>query len=434
MRRVTKLCCFLLALPWAAALYAQPEPLAGHWAGAMDQPAGALEITVDVAADSKTGTFSLPASAVFEWPTKVTTTASSVQFKLPNGLILEGQVRAGKITGKIGSPTGGHIDVFTLTRTPAPSVPYRKEDVTFESGGVTLTGTLRLPRTEGRHAAIMMLQGSGDADREAEAFYADYFARRGIATLVYDKRGTGNSGGDYRDESFDDFAADALAGVHYLQSRKDIDPRRVGLRGRSHGGIVAPLAASLSRDVAFIINVSGAGVPPYRQMTYQTTTEMRRDGFSDGEIAEATDYLNLKWEIARAGGAGWDKLEAATRKASGKKWLARVHPATKPADIVPSWKLQMAYDPMPTLEKVTCPVLAIFGELDTSTPVAETIANYQAGLSKAGNRDVTIKVFPNADHALLVWPKAGDKAHWPVLAPGYLDAMGNWVDRHIASK
>jgi pimeloyl-ACP methyl ester carboxylesterase len=295
-------------------------------------------------------------------------------------------------------------------------------------------GTLRLPLTTGRHPAVFLLQGSGDADREAESFYADYFARQGIATLVYDKRGTGSSGGDYRDESFDDFAEDALAGIHYLQTRKEINPRWVGLCGRSHGGIVAPLAASLSTDVAFMINVSGAGVAPYQQVTYQAEAQMRHDGFSESEIAEAVAYMNQKWQVARTGGEGWDRLQAATENARNKRWLARAQPATKLEDIVPSWKLQMGYDPMPALEKVKCPVLTIFGELDTLTPVSETTANYRKGSRKAGNKDVTIRVFPNADHALLVWPQPNDQIHWPVLAPGYLDAMTNWINKHVAAR
>lgn len=136
--------------------------------------------------------------------------------------------------------------------------------------------------------------------------------------------------------------------------------------------------------------------------------------------------------MARTGGEGWDKLKAATQNASGKKWLARAQPATKLEDIVPSWKLQMGYDPMPALERVKCPVLALFGELDTLTPVTETTANYRKGLGKAGNKDVTIKVFLNADHALLIWPKPNDQVHWPVLAPGYLDTMIGWIKKQVA--
>ena len=422
----------LLGMLWASSVCAQEKQLDGHWEGAINQPAGELKMTVDFATDGTIkGTFTLPASAIFKWPLRVAYDAPKLKFRLPTGVLFDGYLQEDAISGNVPSPTGGHVDTFYLKRQPAAALPYKEEDVTFQSGGVALAGTLRLPLTKSRHPAVFLLQGSGDADREAESFYADHFARQGIATLVYDKRGTGSSGGDYREESFDDFAADALAGVHYLQSREDINARRVGLYGRSHGGIVAPLAASLSKDVAFIINVSGAGVPPYQQVTYQAEAQMRRDGFSETEIAEAVAYMNQKWRVARAGGEGWDRLQAATQNARNKRWLARAQPATKLEDIVPSWKLQMGYDPMPALEKVKCPVLAIFGEFDTFTPVAETTANYRKGLKKARNKDVTIKVFPNADHALLVWPKPDDQVHWPVLVAGYLDAMTNWIKEFV---
>ena len=197
---------------------------------------------------------------------------------------------------------------------------------------------------------------------------------------------------------------------------------------------MAPLAAASSPDVAFIINVSGAGVSPHRQVTYQAEAQMRRDGFADADIAEALAYLKLKWEVARTGGERWSELQAATENARNKKWLPRVQPATKLDDIVPSWKLQMGYDPMPALERVTCPVLAIFGELDTLTPVAETIDNYRRGLAKAANTNATIRVFPNADHALLVWPGKTDQAHWPTLAAGYVDLMTDWIKQVAARK
>lgn len=437
MKRLVMIGLFwlLFGLLWTCSVCAQENPLNGHWEGAINQPVRELEMSVDFMTNGTIkGTFSLPAAAAFNWPLSITYTAPNLKFRLPMGLLFEGELQSDTISGKVASPTGGHVDTFYLKRKPATSLPYKEEDVSFKSGGIVLTGTLRLPLTKGRHPAIFLLQGSGPVARDGEWFYADHFARHGIATLVFDKRGTGSSGGDYRDESMDDEAADALAGVHYLQSRKDINARRIGLYGRSHGGMVIPLAASLSKDVAFIINVSGAGVPPYQQVTYQTETQMRRDGFSETEIAEAIAYMNLKWEVARTGGIGWDKLQAATRTASSKKWLERVQPATKLEDIVPSWKLQMVYNPMSALEKVRCPVLAVFGELDTLTPVVETTANYRKGLAKAGNQDVTIKVFPNADHALLAWPKPNDQVHWPVLAPGYLDAMTDWLKKHVAAR
>ena len=419
----------------ATSLSAKESDLNGHWEGAIVQPAGDLKVVVDFTTQGNAvkGSLSLPAAAIFQWPLRIDHDSFKVKFRLPTGTLFDGELQGDTILGKVPSPTGGHTDPFYLKRKPAAPLRYKEEEVRFQSG-VTLVGTLRVPLTSSKHPAIFLMQGSGAADREAESFYADHFARQGIVTLVYDKRGTGSSGGDYRDESINDYAAEALAGIHYLQSRSEVNPKRVGLYGRSHGGIVAPLAASLSNDIAFIINVSGAGVPPYQQVTYQAEAQMRRDGFSETDIAEAIAYMNLKWEVARTGGEGWDRLQAATQNARDKKWLARAQPATKLDDIVPSWKLEMGYDPMPALEKVKCPALAIFGELDTLTPIAETSANYRKGLGRAGNKNLTIQVFPNADHALLVWPKPNDQNHWPVLAAGYLDMMTNWIDKHGAAR
>jgi len=417
----------------ATSLGARESEFNGHWEGAIVQPAGDLKVVVDFTTQGNAvkGSFSLPAAAIFQWPLRISYDSPKLKFRLPTGTLFDGELHGDTISGKVTAPTGGHTDPFYLKLKPAAPLAYKEEEVRFQSG-VTLVGTLRVPLTKGKHPALFLMQGSGAADREAESFYADHFARHGIVTLVYDKRGTGSSGGDYRDESMSDYAAEALAGIRYLQSRSEVSPKRVGLYGRSHGGIVAPLAASLSNDVAFIINISGAGVPPYQQVTYQAEAQMRRDGFSETDIAEAVAYMNLKWEVARTGGEGWERLQAATQNARDKKWLARAQPATKLEDIVPSWKLEMGYDPMPALEKVKCPVLAVFGELDTLTPIAETTANYRKGLAKAGNKDLTIKIFSRADHALLVWPKPDDQVHWPILAAGYLDAMTRWINNHVA--
>ena len=409
---------------------AKENDLNGHWEGAIVQPSGELKMAVDFVTDgSIKGTFTVPAFAALNWPLRVAYAAPNVKFRLPTGLLFEGELQGDTISGKVPSPTGGHVDTFYLKSKPAAALPYREENITFQSGGVTLGGTLRLPLTKGKHPALFIMQGSGAVARDGEWFYADHFTRHGVVTLVYDKRGTGNSGGDFRDESINDYAEEALAAIHYLQSRREVNPKRVGLYGRSHGGIVAPLAASLSNDVAFIINVSGTGVRPYQQVTYQAEAQMRRDGFSETDIADAIAYMNLKWEVARNGGKGWDRLQAATQNIRDKKWADRVQIATKLEDITKGWKLEMNYDPMPALEKVKCPVLVIFGELDTYGPVTETIANYRKGLAKAGNKNLTIKVFPNADHALLVWPKPNDQNHWPVLPNGYLDTMTNFLDK-----
>lgn len=200
----------LVVVLWATSACAQGAQLSGHWEGAIRQPVGELKMAADFAIDSTLkGTFTAPGVAAFKWPLRVTYAAPNLKFRLPTGLLFEATVQGERMSGTVPSPTGGQVDTFYLEHEPAPAVPYREQDVRFQSEGVTLAGTLRLPLAKGAHPAMFLLQGSGDADREAESFYADYFARQGIATLVYDKRGIGSSGGDYRAESFQDFAADA---------------------------------------------------------------------------------------------------------------------------------------------------------------------------------------------------------------------------------
>ena len=166
--------------------YAGEKQLDGHWEGAITQPAGDLRIVVDFTTQSNTvkGNFTLPAAAVFQWPLRITYDSPRVKFRLPaDGVLFDGELQGDTISGKVPSPTGGHVDTFYLKRKPAAALPYKEEEVRFQSGDVTLVGTLRSPLTKGRHPGLFLLQGSGDADREAESFYADYFARQGIATL-----------------------------------------------------------------------------------------------------------------------------------------------------------------------------------------------------------------------------------------------------------
>ena len=175
----------LFGIPWATSVCAQEKQLNGHWEGAINQPAGELRMAVDFTTDgANKGTFTLPAAAVFNWPLSIVYVAPNLKFRLPTGLLFEGELQGDTISGKVPSPSGGHVDTFYLKRKPAVAVPYKEEDITFQSGGVALTGTLRVPLTKGKHPAVFLLAGSGPVARDGEWFYADHFARNGIATLV----------------------------------------------------------------------------------------------------------------------------------------------------------------------------------------------------------------------------------------------------------
>jgi pimeloyl-ACP methyl ester carboxylesterase len=325
---------------------------------------------------------------------------------------------------------------------------YREEKVTFQDADVTLAGTLLTPATRGRHPAVILLHGSGAQDRNGYLsimrFAADNFARHGIAALIYDKRGVGASTGNWATAGFDDMAKDAIAALKLLQRRRDINPKQIGMWGSSQAGWVMAKATSFSNEVAFIIAVSagGSGYTPAQQNSYNVETEMRAGGFSQDEIKQALTALNLFYDMVRAGeGGDGTKLDAAVRQAQRnaklKDWLP---PLSSEID----WKkrdqwflaLDIDFNPVPLWEKYDGPVLGIFGELDTSTPVRQVVPIFEKALASRRNKDYTLKIFPKAHHIILE-AETGSDEELPRLkryVPGYFDTMTNWLRKRVNAK
>jgi len=181
-------------------------------------------------------------------------------------------------------------DSDTNRRTGQKVELYAAEEVRFRNGEVTLAGSLFVPHGPGPHPAIALVHGSGSVDRGGLLWYGDLFARDGIAALVYDKRGAGASTGRYSVlGSYQALADDHLAGVEHLKARNDIDARHIGVWGLSEGGLVAPLAAARSPDVAFVVAVSAPGVGPIRSFLWQKEQYLRHAG-----VPEASGDADMK--------------------------------------------------------------------------------------------------------------------------------------------
>lgn len=259
-------------------------------------------------------------------------------------------------------------------------------DVSFASHGVTLHGTVVAPEGGGLAPGIVMVHGSGEHDRDDYRAEAEAFAKAGIATLIYDKRTEGYS---LFERDYSVLADDALAAVQALRSRPGVDPARVGVWGLSEGGWVAPLAASKSKDVAFAVTVGANGVTPDRQQSWAFETYLRHGGVA-GSMVDMVASTNMR-TLAGAG----------------------VFP-------------EAGYDPVPVLEKVRQPVLGLWGELDRLTPPGEAVRIFRETLERTGNRQYTLKVFPQAQHGLRRTTDGFDKLDG--FAPGYLDLVGTWVN------
>jgi uncharacterized protein len=316
--------------------------------------------------------------------------------------------------------------VIGCNRSCPPPPTFLAEAVSFEQGGNALAGTLLVPNGPGPFPALVMIQGSGPADRTCHGYFPpiqEYFARQGIAALCYDKPGTGSSTGNWKVQSFYDRAEEALVAVRLLQSRKDVQRDRVGLWGQSQGGWIVPLAASLSKEVAFVIPVAGPGVKPMEQglfvMEKAMVPAMRRKNFPNQEIEQFIDDWTLLMQAAEMD-KPYQEVEARWVRAGSvlERLLGPITGKLNPDD----WEFVRKcgrYDPASVLERVTCPVLAIFGECDVAVPTPESVVIFQAALKKAGNPDVTIKVFPQADHGISL--EDGKPA------PGFYETMGEWV-------
>jgi pimeloyl-ACP methyl ester carboxylesterase len=311
-------------------------------------------------------------------------------------------------------------------------VSCTREEVTFRNGSITIAGTLISPAGSAQHSAVAFLHGSGPLNRWSFGPFPDFFLSRGLAVLVYDKRGTGTSKGDLNSSNFDDLAADGRAAVQFLKSQKSINPKQIGLCGSSQGGFLAAAVASANPDVAFIVNLYGMYVPAWQQELYRTEAEMRAAKLSEEEIAEAVAFTNNQFAVARTG-LGWDDFAKTIQQAKDKKWWDYVTKGgSSLKELSDSWRTVYSYDPSLALEKVTCPVLALFGELDTSTPVAQTITNMERALKAAKNTKFTHRSFSKAGHGLLE-VSSGAQSEIPKatrLAPGVFETMTTFLRQH----
>src|SRR5262245_835144 len=231
LRRLLPIVVFVPAVLWG-----QAHP-AEVWKGSQCSGDKCQAIVLRVDDSSRKATVDLPDFGALDIPaSRFAMDAGRVHFELVGDettLVFEGTVAAQSIRGNWNEP--GRSGEFHLTSTPDSQTQLRKEDVFFQNGDVRLAATLLFPSANGRVPAMVFVQGSGPETRSASRFLAQYFVSRGIAALIYDKRGAGASTGDWRHSSFEDLAGDTDAAVDYLKKRPEIDSSRVGIFGSSQG-------------------------------------------------------------------------------------------------------------------------------------------------------------------------------------------------------
>lgn len=336
----------------------------------------------------------------------------------------------------------------------AQNINYFEEEIIFKNGNIKLAGTLFIPESKTKSPAIVITHGSESDSRKFRNYRmrAADFASRGIAALIYDKRGVGDSTGKYVETP--DLrvpAGDVLAAVEFLKNRGEIDAKKIGVMGTSQGGWVAPLAASLSDDIAFVVSISGPGVSVREQVIHQTGEKIIDYGFSIVEVDEMKEFMRKLYEYY-ATGESFEETKIVWAIAKEKKWFFKQLFGKHGEELTPPEKLStvnfdfyrnLAYDPFPVLQKVKVPALAVFGEMDRHIPVERSVAKWQEAFEKSGSEeDLTIKVFPKAGHGIIV---IVEEKEWLVpppdieikrrgFVPGFLEFLNEWVLRKTEVK
>jgi uncharacterized protein len=302
---------------------------------------------------------------------------------------------------------------------PKRPYPYAEEEVVVENqaAGVTLAGTLTLPAGAGPHPAVVLITGSGPQDRDEAVMghrpflvLADHLTRQGIVVLRCDDRGVGKSTGSFAKAIDADFVDDTLAAVAFLRTRKEIDPRRIGLVGHSEGGIVAPRAAAKSPEVAFIVLLAGVGVPMEEILLRQARDISLAMGIGENLIArnaatqrELFRILQSEKDPAKAEDAIRKVLhESLTAMTDEQKKALGMYDAMLDGQIKmmlsPWFRDMLGYDPQPALRAVKCPVLAINGEKDLQVAAQENLPAIREALVAGGNQRVKAVELPGLNH------------------------------------
>ena len=313
-------------------------------------------------------------------------------------------------------------------------INYRTEDIRFTGGnGVELAGTIYSPRASARHPGIVLIHGSGRETRDEYRFYARRFARAGIVTLAYDKRGSGASSGDFNSAGYEEFAADAIGAVKVLRARRDVDAVRVGIWGLSEGEWVGALTA-VKTEPAFLVLISPSAMTPSEQVAYESGSNVLRAGYSSAYAALARELYGRIANFQRTG-TGRDELNRQLAAYKSKPWFgaARYLSESVPEydrvlalDWFPTWRKRMDFDALPLYARIRCPVLIQIGGDDPKNDGRAALERLRKAFAQGKNSRFTGRFYPSGGHGMILW-KLPDHVPPPFFAHGYLEEQLEWI-------
>ena len=454
----------LLSLFLTTAVLSAQE-IKGDWYGSLEVMGTQLPLVFHIKKTDTTYSSKMdsPSQNGFGFPVATTRfTNDTLSLKMDNiGASYTGTLEDGKITGTF-TQMGNTLPLI-LSREPAAKkeikrpqepkapFPYASEDVVFPNttAAIRLAGTLTIPEGEGSFPAVVLISGSGPQDRNEEILghkpflvIADYLTRNGIAVLRYDDRGVGASKGFFSLADSADFATDAEAAMAYLKTRSEIDCTKIGLVGHSEGGLIAPMVAADSKDVAFIVLLAGTGIPGDVLLLKQEELIARASGVSEDRIAKSKLRNNELFFLVRQ----FDNRDALKQVLADKinEFIDEEETVEFTEDmdreayvnqqvnkLANPWMMYfLKHNPATDLQKVTCPVLAVNGSRDLQVPATENLSAIKAALEQGGNQDVTVKEYTSLNH-LFQESETGSPDEYGAIeqtfSPIVLEEITHWI-------
>lgn len=333
--------------------------------------------------------------------------------------------------------------------------PYHTEEVRFNNAAarVTLAGSFSAPKGKGPFPTVILLAGSGPNDRDEAAqgpsetdtghkkflVLADALNRIGIAVLRYDKRGIGQSTGDFLTANLSDYASDAQAAIRYLATRKDVEQNRIGLIGDSEGGYIAPMIATREPSISFMVLVSTAALPFDQVNLIQKAAISRAEGKSETDIATDQAIYRQIFSVVLAAKSPEEARATLTAMSTPLIASGRFSQAEADAGIAgltsPLGFEIMRYNPQPYLSQTKIPILVINGALDTHAPPKENLPAMRLALR--ANTDATVLELPGINHQLQS-AKTGAPSEYilidETIAPSAIKVIEDWLIGHTQKK
>jgi uncharacterized protein len=322
-----------------------------------------------------------------------------------------------------------------------PALSVVSQELKFSNGDANLAGTVYLPEKGDHLPAVVVFHTASAGTRDAGLYrqLAETLPAMGIAVLIYDRRGEGQSSGSSHNNSYETLADDGIAGGRALAQMSRVDPKKIGYWGLSQGGWLSVLAGERNKEAAFVVSVSAPLTSPEDQMRFAMTNLMEIRGFPQSDIQQMLDTRKA-WTSYLRGAASRSSALAALQTAEATPWFPLVYlPKSSELTNDPehyAWTHDMDSDPATVLAKVHAPTLVLYGDSDPWIPVEKSVEKLR--MIRSQKRNLDYAVVADANHEMMfpihetmeVDAKTilGDRPQ----APQYFMLMASWLARRAA--